>query len=118
MADPSDLTRTVRTKIHMCSCGCWVWTGSVDTSGYAKMKMRQRMIQVHRYVYTVLVGPIPDDLTVDHTCDRHRNCLNPEHFELVTRSENSRRANDRRWHGRDRRRDLCDDPEDPNPEDP
>ena len=109
--DPSDLTRTVRTKIHVCSCGCWVWTGSVDSSGYAKMKMRQRTIQVHRYVHEVLVGPIPDGLTVDHLCDRHRNCLNPEHFdEPVTRSENSRRANARRWHGGDRGRSQCDYP--------
>ena len=37
-----------------------------------------------------------DDVTIDHLCKGHRNCLNINHMELVSRSENSIRANVRR----------------------
>lgn len=97
--DRTSLTRTVRTYIIDCpdeGCDCWVWTGSTDTSGYAKFKLRGRTVITHRYVYQHFFGEIPDDLTVDHLCDRHRHCVNPAHFELVSRTENSIRANARR----------------------
>lgn len=95
---PSDLTRTVRTKIHECGCGCWVWTGAVDRYGYAAVKMRGVKIKAHRYAWERCIGPLEPDQDIDHLCDRHRNCVNPDHMEPVTRSENSQRANQRRWH--------------------
>jgi hypothetical protein len=98
MAEISDLTRTVRTKVHACGCGCWVWTGAHDSSGYATMKMKGRQRIVHRYAFERLIGPIPPDMTIDHLCDRHRDCINPDHMEVVSRSVNSTRANERRWH--------------------
>lgn len=109
MPELTDLTRLVRTKVHLCGCGCWVWTGSVDSSGYAKMKMKNRTIPVHIYVFEFFYGPQPDDddWTIDHLCDRHRNCVNPEHMESVLRGENSRRANYRRWHAEAPDRTAC-----------
>ena len=104
--DPNDLTRTIRTHIHICGCGCWVWAGSCDSSGYAKAKMKGKTVALHRYVFEHFLGPL-DELTLDHTCDRHRNCLNPEHFEAVTRTENSVRANVRRFHGPKPDRTAC-----------
>lgn len=105
-----DLTRAIRTRIHECGCGCWVWTGSADSNGYAKMKLRGVTTQVHRFTWQVVHGEITDDLTVDHLCDRHRRCVNPAHMELITRSENSTRANVRRWAEGERDRSLCTDP--------
>lgn len=103
------LTRTVRTKLKVCDeegciCGnkCVVWTGSRDSSGYALVKMHGKVTLVHRFVYTRLVGPIEladdDDATLDHLCKPHRVCCNVNHMEIVSRSENSRRANHRRHH--------------------
>ena len=37
--------------------------------------------------YELLVGPIPEYLTLDHLC-RVRNCVNPAHLEPVTSAEN------------------------------
>lgn len=115
--DLDDLTRTVRTMIEVCGCGCWVWRGSCDTSGYAKVKMRNRTIVAHRYVYEHYFGEL-GELTVDHLCNRHRNCLNPAHFEAVTGGENSIRANKRRFHDEapDRSRCTPDATEPPPPE--
>ena len=105
--DHRDLTRTVRTKIRISETHehagqpCWEWTGSCDSSGYANVKMHGRLVLVHRYTYTKLVGPIKlegdDDATLDHLCKGLRQCVNPAHMEIVSRSENSTRANRRRW---------------------
>jgi len=108
--DPADLTRTVRVKLHLCGCGCWVWTGATNPAGYAGVKMRGQRVLAHRYAYERLIGPIPPEMTIDHLCDRHRNCLNPAHMEAVTGSENSIRANKRRFHDDAPDRSLCTDP--------
>jgi hypothetical protein len=47
--------------------------------------------------YELVVGPIPDGLTIDHVkargC-RHRHCVNPAHLEPVTQAENNRRKDE------------------------
>ena len=94
-----DLTRLVRTKIVVCEeCGCWYWTGACNAKGYPRFELRGQAWLVHRYTYDRLVGPIPDDMTLDHrSCTSHR-CVHPEHMDVVTRGENSERANVTRWH--------------------
>lgn len=107
------LTRTVRSKVHVCGCGCWVWTGSLDRYGYAGFKFKGKRVLVHRYVFETVHDTLLGDLTVDHLCDRHRNCVNPTHMESVTRTENSERANHRRFHEGEVDRSACTQPSDP-----
>lgn len=45
----------------------------------------------HVFVYETLVGPVPDELELDHTC-RVRACVRPSHLEPVTHAENMERA--------------------------
>lgn len=93
-----DLTRLVRTKTIICDCGCWIWTGARNPKGYPRFELRGQAWLVHRYAYERLIGPIGDDLTLDHrACTSHR-CIHPGHMDVVTQSENSRRANVTRWH--------------------
>jgi hypothetical protein len=114
MIELDDLTRTVRSKAYVCGCGCWVWTGALDRYGYAGVKMHGKRVLVHRYVFEHAYDCDLGDETVDHLCDRHRNCINPHHMEAVTRSLNSTRANARRWHEGDADRSACTpDPSDP-----
>lgn len=49
----------------------------------------------HRYSYEMHVGKIPEGLTIDHLCNNTK-CVNPEHLEVVTRKENTRRRDIRR----------------------
>lgn len=99
-----DLTRLFRTKTTICDCDgcttaaepCWLFA-RVDRYGYGSFKFRGRNVVAHRYSYEQLVGDLDPALTIDHLCDRHRNCVNPAHMEQVTRSENSVRANERRY---------------------
>ena len=36
----------------------------------------------HRYFYTLIMGPIPEGLDLDHLC-KIRCCVNPNHLEPV-----------------------------------
>jgi hypothetical protein len=80
---------------------CWIWTGALR-NGYGAFWVEGRTIGAHRWAYEHTVGPIPDGLTLDHTCHKrgctpgkscpHRACVNPSHLEPVTTGENTRRG--------------------------
>lgn len=65
---------------------CWLFEGPLNDKGYGYSSDL-----VHRVVYEILVGPIPEGLELDHLC-RVRNCYNPAHLEPVTHAENMRRS--------------------------
>lgn len=71
--------------------GCWLWTGTVLGSGYGQFRVGMGHVRAHRFAYELLVGPIPEALTLDHLC-RVTSCVNPLHLEPVTASENIKRA--------------------------
>lgn len=70
---------------------CWLWTGRPEGKGYGQIRVNNRAVMVHRFSYELLVGPIPDDLTIDHLC-MVKLCVRPSHLEPVTSEENTRRA--------------------------
>ncbi len=72
---------------------CWLWNGTVNTNGYGTFGVggrSGRLVYAHRWSYEWFVGAIPDGLTIDHLF-RVPLCVNPDHLEPVTLSENSRR---------------------------
>jgi hypothetical protein len=69
---------------------CWPWMAA-KTNGYGVVQYQGRLQRAHRVIRTILVGPIPDGLEPDHLC-RNRWCVNPEHTEPVTQSENNLRS--------------------------
>jgi hypothetical protein len=70
---------------------CWIWQGPDNGKGYCQISYKGARQMVHRVVYTLLVGPIPDGLQIDHLCRVHP-CCNPDHLEPVTNLENSLRS--------------------------
>lgn len=74
---------------------CWLWQGS--TSGgfrgrwYGEIQYERRRWPVHRLVYTLFVGEVPDGMVIDHMCGEPR-CCNPGHLEAVSHAENIRRG--------------------------
>jgi hypothetical protein len=78
--------------------GCWEWTGRVKTNGYGTFfPSRRHSWNAHRWAYTVLVGPIPEGMQLDHRC-RNRRCVNPAHLEPVSPALNASRAAAMRTH--------------------
>ena len=85
--------------------GCWLWTGATGRDGYGHVRVTAagparlrgegprptRVTTAHRAAWERFVGPVPDDLDVDHLCG-NKGCINPDHLEVVSRSENVRRG--------------------------
>lgn len=70
---------------------CWLWTGTLNPKGYANFSAGGTTVIAHRWAFERFVGPIPDGLHIDHLC-RVRRCVNPDHLEAVTLTENNRRS--------------------------
>jgi hypothetical protein len=71
---------------------CWRWTAAKTPDGYGIFRLtRGKQVRAHRWAYEHLVGAIPAGLTVDHLC-RVRNCVNPDHMDLVPPGTNTLRG--------------------------
>jgi hypothetical protein len=66
---------------------CWLWTAHKHYKGYGILNRKGKVLKAHRFSYELYKGKIPAGLQVDHLC-RIRNCVNPEHLELVDNREN------------------------------
>lgn len=75
--------------------GCWNWLKFKDRHGYGHKNLPRaeggKPVLAHRWVYEQLRGPIPDGASLDHLC-RNPSCVNPDHLEPVTHTENVRRG--------------------------
>ena len=76
---------------------CWLWTGSINKFGYGRFRfggadsVGGKVWYAHLFAWTVVRRIPTEGLSLDHLCGI-RNCVNPNHLELVTHSENVRRA--------------------------
>jgi len=65
---------------------CRLWLGH-KVRGYGQLRWRGRRIKAHRAAYTEYVGPIPEGMSVLHSCD-NPGCINHEHFFLGAQVDN------------------------------
>lgn len=77
-------------KVHKTD-ECWEWTACCSTNGYGQFWTGEAQRRAHRVAYELLVGSIPEGLTLDHLCG-HLRCVNPEHLEPVSQGENTLRG--------------------------
>lgn len=69
---------------------CWNWQGKVSKkTGYGQKTVNSKTMLAHRWIYTILLGPIPDGLVINHKC-RNRRCVNPHHLEVTDQAGNCR----------------------------
>jgi hypothetical protein len=95
--DRKDPIERLLNEGHRTPTGCWVGVGHVrPETGYAVGRFWvdgvARQWRVHRLAYLLFVGPLDDDLTIDHLC-KNRACCEPTHLEQITAAENALRGN-------------------------
>lgn len=82
--------------------GCWPWLAYVSQyTGYGEVNRKGKRTYAHRLSWEVYVGPIPPGGTVDHRC-RNRVCTNPQHLQVLSRSEHGKKDATFRWQGREK----------------
>jgi len=70
--------------------GCWEWSGRLSDAGYGVLTLKRAGLheaKVHRLVYELAVGRIPDGMVVRHRCD-NRMCARPSHLRLGDQAAN------------------------------
>lgn len=81
-------------RVRISAWGCWIWTLKTHPNGYGNASdlgaTKRKKVRAHRLSYEAFVGPIPDDLTIDHLCGI-KTCVNPAHLDVCTASENTKR---------------------------
>lgn len=75
---------------------CWIWTPARHRKDSERLAMfsanceGKKNVSPWRWIYAHEVGPIPEGLEIDHTCENWR-CVRPSHLEAVTRKVNNER---------------------------
>ena len=92
--DPRSVAERFWTQVEFTDT-CWLWKAGVFSGGRHRYPCftdeTHKSIGGHRWAYQFCIGPIPAGLQVDHLC-RNTLCVNPDHLEAVTRTENIRRG--------------------------
>ena len=84
---------------------CWIPKGGYPTNdGYLRVlnyprRLGGKLKMWHRLVWEVVYGEIPDGYEVNHLC-KVRQCCNPTHLEILTRSEHRTKDNTGRYQER------------------
>ena len=94
--DEKTLTRFMKNVDKTDSC--WLWTGAKSNVGYGKFRFEGKMWMAHRLMYLHCYGELIKGLDICHTC--RNKCVNPDHLEQKTRSQN---MNDKHRDGTDQR---------------
>lgn len=85
--------------IPVTETGCWLWLGNVLKTGYGHVWYENKTRRVHKVVYELTKGEVPNGLYVCHKCDI-RSCVNPAHLYAGTPQNN---MDDRSARGRQSR---------------
>ena len=109
---PQGLTHKEKAQWILDNCtwtdenGCMRYTGQTDDKGYGRRNIglgnnKMKKVEMHRYIHCIMndipYGEDPNDewnakgkgfKVAHHKCEQP-NCVNPEHIELISRSENT-----------------------------
>lgn len=67
--------------------GCWLWQAHTGVGGYGRFQWMGKNTYAHRWIYEQIHGDAGESL--DHICNKP-NCVNPNHLQIVSRSDNTK----------------------------
>lgn len=71
---------------------CWIYARRAKNGYAASTSVTMHKGAAYRLIYMLMVGPIPEGMEIDHTCDNGRaGCVNWHHLEAVTHQRNMTR---------------------------
>jgi len=76
-------------KVKVEPGGCWIWQARIEDNGYGWFRHGETN-WAHRASYLLLVGPIPEGMSIDHLCYTPA-CVNPDHLDPVPAGRNAQR---------------------------
>lgn len=68
---------------------CLIWLRALDKDNYGLITIENKSRRLHRVVWEIFYGKIPEGMVIDHKC-YVPTCCNPQHLRLATISQNSR----------------------------
>lgn len=69
------------------SSECWLWTAGVSGK-YGQFWDGRKNVWAHRFSYSLMNGPVPEGMQVDHHHTCPKTCVNPHHLRAVTNKQN------------------------------
>lgn len=67
---------------------CWEWTGTKQRTGHGMLFVSTGInVPAHRFSWELHKGPIPEGMQLNHLCN-NPSCVNPDHLEPCTGSQN------------------------------
>lgn len=88
MMTNSEQVEHIKALCDMLPSGCWQYRCDLPALVYPYFRFNRESWMIHRFMYTALVGPIPDGMQCCHTCD-NCHCVNPSHIFLGTHKDNA-----------------------------
>jgi hypothetical protein len=71
---------------------CHEWNASKQKQGYGMFSYDGKSKPAHRFSYLLHKGEIEENMVVHQTCENN-SCVNPDHLELQTKSQNKKNYN-------------------------
>jgi hypothetical protein len=68
---------------------CHIWNAARQKQGYGMFSVFGKSMPAHRFAYLLHNGTIAENMVVHQTCENN-GCVNPEHLELQTKSQNKK----------------------------
>jgi hypothetical protein len=89
-----ELLKRFWSKTELLPNGCVRWTGNLGDNGYGCFHMHGRTQKAHIVAWRLANAGrgVPNGLNVSHKCG-NKACVNVDHFELLTPSEITTKAN-------------------------
>jgi len=74
------------------STDCHLWNAAKQKQGYGMFSYDGKSLPAHRFAYLLHKGQIAENMVVHQTCENN-SCVNPDHLELQTKSQNKKNYN-------------------------